>query len=571
MIPVTIAVIGGQTKRGPRHGFMLSLAYALGIAITYAAIGAVLAALRRIAGSGVSQSQLAQSPWLALGIGVVCILFAMVMFDKLRLPVPASVQQWQARGRGGGYLGAFAAGLVFGTVASPCLAPVVGLIAIEIAKTGRILYGASMLFTFGLGLGVLFVVIGTFSGVLASLPKAGAWMERVKNGFAWAMLAIACAYMFHAGKLSSAAALARAEAAASTPAQAIRGGGTGSPPYQVAAGSRVRSLEVGTSVGAPAPDADLVDAAGNAVRLSDLWADRTVVLVFYASWCKNCPEKVPYANELAARASDRALVLGVGTTEATSVARLWAREHGVSYDLLFDPQGTLLAAYHPEDPGGLPWTVVIGRDGKVLYRDVAWPRDAYAVVEDGYSRVPAAVSADAPAVVPEPESSAAMPGMETEGALFEGGYRVVPDDQLAPAQGVGARAPDLALQDSSGRTVRLSDWRGQHVILLGLYAGPGWENTTVIEAMNRLAASHPNLKVFAFTGATSEAETKVWGRENGVEHFLVFDPAHEARRLFARDEDALPICVLIDREGTIRHMGPWIPDVQGLAELASGD
>jgi len=111
------------------------------------------------------------------------------------MQVPAGVAGRMNRIQGNGYPGAFLLGLVAGIVASPCVGPVLVAMLAYVAAQGSPLLGFSIFFTFALGLGVLFVALGTFTGVLASLPKSGAWMERVKIGFGLVFLGVALYYL----------------------------------------------------------------------------------------------------------------------------------------------------------------------------------------------------------------------------------------------------------------------------------------------------------------------------------------------------------------------------------------
>lgn len=583
MIPVTIAVIGGQTKKGPKEGFFLSLAYCTGIALTYATLGAGMAALGRATERALGQGTLAQNPWVALGIGIICLVFGLVMFGTITLPMPSGLQQWQSRRRGGNYLGALAAGMVFGTVASPCLAPVVGLIAVEIAKTGRIAYGASMLFTFGLGLGVLFLIIGTFSGALSSMPKAGAWMDKIKGVFGWLMLAIAAGYFFHAGSLHATAKVRAAEQLALKQAasQGVEAGApvgeAGPPPYTIVPGS-LQALPVGAKAGDPAVDAPLLAGDNSRASLSALWSQRTLVLVFSAGWCKNCPQEVPHANEAFRQFGEQALFFEVGTTQASAVTRSWAGKHGVKYPLMFDTGGDLLAAYSPEDPMGLPLTVVIARDGALLYRSVSFPTNIGDLIAEGNAREPSGTLAIAEETAAEAaESEAAVDAGMIEGEAAEPGegpYTLAPGTVIDASAGEGNPAPTVSLQDSVGGAFTLGDWRGQYGILLALYAGEAWEVTDAIAAVNAVAEANSEwLKVLGVSGATSAEEAAVWASENEMAHDVVFDPDHAARLAFAPEDSRSPVFVFINLDGEIIYQGEWPGDdaAQELARTAAGE
>jgi thiol:disulfide interchange protein DsbD len=86
-------------------------------------------------------------------------------------------------------------GGVTGIIASPCVGPVIVVLLALIAQVGQPVYGIALMFTFALGLGILFLVLGTFVGVLTALPKAGQWMEDVKHYFGWIFLGLAIFFL----------------------------------------------------------------------------------------------------------------------------------------------------------------------------------------------------------------------------------------------------------------------------------------------------------------------------------------------------------------------------------------
>ena len=88
-------------------------------------------------------------------------------------------------------------------MAAPCTAAVMGVLLIYVATQQNLVFGATLLFTFSMGMGVLLVLIGTFTGILAALPKSGAWMERIQKGFGYFMLGLGQYFLIQAGKLWS--------------------------------------------------------------------------------------------------------------------------------------------------------------------------------------------------------------------------------------------------------------------------------------------------------------------------------------------------------------------------------
>ena len=108
----------------------------------------------------------------------------------------------QAKGaQRGGLWGALFMGVAAGFVAAPCTAPVLGLLLVYVARTRDVLWGGSLLFVFGIGLGALLMIVGIFSGLLANLPQAGAWMDRIKRVFGIGMLVVGAYFLYQAVKI----------------------------------------------------------------------------------------------------------------------------------------------------------------------------------------------------------------------------------------------------------------------------------------------------------------------------------------------------------------------------------
>jgi len=133
-----------------------------------------------------------QSPVFIGVIVAVFTLLALGMFGLYELQVPSGVATRLNRvGGGGGWIGIFLMGIVAGLVASPCVGPVLVGLLVYIAQTGNGFLGFTLLFTLAMGIGVLFLAIGTFSGLLTALPGAGGWMDGVKRVFGFLLLGVA--------------------------------------------------------------------------------------------------------------------------------------------------------------------------------------------------------------------------------------------------------------------------------------------------------------------------------------------------------------------------------------------
>jgi len=195
MIPITIAVIGGQaagdqtTARKPLTAFFLSLIYVLGIAIVYSSMGVAAASTGALFGTAL------QSPWVIGFVVAVFVGLALSMFGVYYLRIPSFISDRLGTGARKGIIGVFVMGLVSGIVASPCIGPALASLLVYIASTGNKFLGFWMLFVFAWGLGVLLIVLGTFSGAIKALPKSGAWMETVERFFGLLLIGAALYYL----------------------------------------------------------------------------------------------------------------------------------------------------------------------------------------------------------------------------------------------------------------------------------------------------------------------------------------------------------------------------------------
>jgi len=188
MIPILSGIIAGQNRQLTKtSGFLLSLAYVLGMAITYALAG-VAAAL-----SGTLISNALQNPW-ALGIGsLIFVGLALSMFGFYELQLPSALQskftERANKMKGGNFVGVFIMGALSAVIVGPCVAPPLAAALAFIAQTGSTTLGGVALFVLALGMGVPLLLVGLSAGAL--LPRAGGWMNAVKYFFGVLMLAIA--------------------------------------------------------------------------------------------------------------------------------------------------------------------------------------------------------------------------------------------------------------------------------------------------------------------------------------------------------------------------------------------
>ncbi len=183
VIPLVMGFIGSFSGGSKRRGFTLSLVFVLGLAIVYSVLGVVAAM------GGAMLGVSFQNPWVVSVIAAVFILMGLSLAGLFDIPVPAGLSARIGRGYRSRFLTAFVVGGVSGVIAAPCAGPVLISILSYISQTRDVLLGFLMTFAYALGMSVIFVLVGTFSGVLTALPRGGRWMETVKHLFAALLLA----------------------------------------------------------------------------------------------------------------------------------------------------------------------------------------------------------------------------------------------------------------------------------------------------------------------------------------------------------------------------------------------
>ncbi|MDV6340167.1 protein-disulfide reductase DsbD [Nitrosomonas sp. Is24] len=187
MFPILSGIIANRGKHVTKsHGFILALAYVLGMAITYAIAG-VAAGL-----SGSMLSAALQNAWVLGSFAVIFVLLSFSMFGFYELQLPGALQTKLSEEAGhlkGGHLtSVFGMGALSALIVGPCVAAPLAGALLYISQTRDVILGGSALFVMALGMGVPLLLLGTSAGAL--LPKAGAWMESIKRFFGVLLLGV---------------------------------------------------------------------------------------------------------------------------------------------------------------------------------------------------------------------------------------------------------------------------------------------------------------------------------------------------------------------------------------------
>lgn len=193
VIPITIAFIGAHGRVSKLKSFILSIVYVLGISFTYSVLGAVAALQGRLFG------QIQANPWTYVIVANIFIFMGLSMLGIFVLPVrtPGFLSRVQPKKKGA--LNVFFTGAVSGMVMGPCTFPVFAALLGYVASTQKILSGVGLLFTFAFGMGTPLILLGTFTSLLTSMPKSGAWMVGVTHVSGWILLLMGEYFLIKAG------------------------------------------------------------------------------------------------------------------------------------------------------------------------------------------------------------------------------------------------------------------------------------------------------------------------------------------------------------------------------------
>jgi len=179
-------VLGGKQRLSTGRALLLAFIYVQGMALTYTALGLVVAA------AGLQFQAALQHPWVLIGLSAVFILLALSMFGLFSLQLPSSLQTrltlMSNRQQGGSVGGVFAMGAIAGLICSPCTTAPLSAILLYIAQSGNMWLGGGTLYLYALGMGLPLILVTVFGNRL--LPKSGPWMETVKTAFGFVILAL---------------------------------------------------------------------------------------------------------------------------------------------------------------------------------------------------------------------------------------------------------------------------------------------------------------------------------------------------------------------------------------------
>ena len=189
-VPLVIGYVGGTGNNDTKRAFRLSLTFAIGMAVTFTALGTIASLLGRLMGTS--------SKWWYIALGVLMLLMALQTWEVYNF-IPSTYLTGKNTKKG--YIGAFIAGILGGVFSSPCATPVLIVLLGIVARSGNVIWGILLLLLYSAGHSVLVLVAGTSIGFVKKLTtsdKYGAFSKVLKYLMGGAILLIAF-YMFYLG------------------------------------------------------------------------------------------------------------------------------------------------------------------------------------------------------------------------------------------------------------------------------------------------------------------------------------------------------------------------------------
>ncbi|MCK9431984.1 MAG: cytochrome c biogenesis protein CcdA [Candidatus Omnitrophica bacterium] len=188
LIPIGAGYVVGSAQSSKVKALLLSLSYVTGMALVYSFLGILAVLTGSIFGS------ISSAPAVGLVSGAFILVFGLFMFDlfhfsprtRIRMPVYGK----------NNFLGALLLGAVSGLMITPCLSPVLGAILSYLATKNNVFYGCFLLLSFSFGMGLIFILVGTFGAGIAGLPKSGRWMLVIKKICAAIMVGAGIYFIF---------------------------------------------------------------------------------------------------------------------------------------------------------------------------------------------------------------------------------------------------------------------------------------------------------------------------------------------------------------------------------------
>lgn len=526
IIPITIGFFVNQSaaqagKPKISRTFFMASMYVLGMALTYSLLGVIAAKSGGLFGAAL------QNPIVLIVLAGIMVALSLSMFGVYEFKLPEALNRMATSSTQStsGMLGAFVMGLTMGIVAAPCIGPFVLALLVHVGTKGSAAYGFMLFFVLALGLGLPYLVLGTFSGALKTLPRSGLWMVTVRKVFGLVLIGMALYflmplmgratnYVFISFFAASALYLLFWEAGRTKPKQfgwVLRAIGIGAAAIAIA---MALPKKIETEIPwQPYSEQALTDARS---------AGRGVIIDTFADWCIPCKEldQATFTNAEVKREAERFVTLKLDLTrsEAGSEAGRAKERFGIR---------------------GVPTVIFIDQEGKERPELRLEGFEKPLVFLARMKRVESTTSASGPALAKNIGDSKAPVADAAPGSAAE-----------------PALAVDMKLLN--GGVLKLESLRGQ-VVLVDFWATWCVPCLSEIPMFNQLKKDYQPRGVEVIAISLDEegaAKVKPFVKAHPMDYTQAIGDERTAAA-FKVDDSTLPVTLLIDKHGRIRfrHVG----------------
>jgi thiol:disulfide interchange protein DsbD len=527
IIPITIGFFvnqsAGEGKPRLSRTFAMASMYVVGMAVTYSILGVIAAKSGGLFGAAL------QNPIVLIVLAGVMVALALSMFGVYEFKVPDALNRFAntSTQSTSGLIGALVMGLTMGIVAAPCIGPFVLALLVEVGARGSAAYGFLLFFVLALGLGTPYLLLGTFSGALKSLPRSGLWMVTVRKVFGLVLLGMALYFLmplmgrwttliFVAFFALSAVYLIFIESGRAKPAQfawVLRAIGVGAAVIAV-------WLVVPKKVEAEIEWQPYSEAALAQARREG----KGVIIDAYATWCIPCKEldQLTFTDATVKREAERFVTLKL--------------------DLTNPPAGSDAArAKDTFGIRGVPTVIFI--DGAGREREEARL--------EGFEKPPLFLG-----------RMKQVPSPDTSGLADVKGARPVEEKASTNAAATGAddALPAISLNLVKGGTLKTEALRGK-VTLINFWATWCIPCKAEIPMFNQFIKDH-QARGLEIVGISLDEEgllrVKPFVKENGMNYTVGVGDKQMAAAFNVSDEQ-LPVTLIADKQGRIRYRHVGLP------------